>query len=117
MNFRISGDVQEIVKLLDVFIKEAEDEYRKQIGSSRVINAVKKINRMSPVPIATPSENGFKMGYYEEKGKGSVVFGMPSVPIPIKLIRKKAEKKMVGNLEGYFKANGLDVKVEVVKED
>ena len=100
MMFLIKGDREKIKKHLDVFIKEAKDEYKKQE------HKVKEIG-LPMVP--------FDMGYVEDE-RGVIVWDTMNPPSVMMWYFKPLKKKMRKNLKKYFKEKaGIDVKVKIIK--
>ena len=110
MKFKIIGikgtKLIEIKKFLDIFIKEAEKEYKRQIQSSKLA----KIQRMTPFPIKLPEE--MTMAYYDNNN--SIILTVIAGAMPIKWFKKRVQKKMSKNLEGYLKDQNLNVKIEIL---
>jgi len=110
MIFRLTGESGKIKKELDIFIKLAKEEYSAKVGKIR--------NVPTPFGVSVNVKDiSFEMGYYDD---GSDVIFWNNFSLPkiwgVGFFRKKVVKKMIKNLEGFFKAKGLEVKIKYVKE-
>lgn len=116
--FEIKGNADEIVKVLDEFVKEVEEEWdnqvrdakRKMQGKLSILPA--KVNLDFP-PIALnhmkQDENTVIM-FSNLGGGGKGVSGKM-----FNMIYKPARKKMVKNLAGYLGAKGIEAEVKILK--
>lgn len=113
MKIRIRGEVAEIMPFLKKFIWQCKREYRKQIKESKIMKVQEKVRTVAPMFVLKPPEEFFMAHYFDDEG---AVLGIPDHGLP-GFIMKRASKKMVKNLEGWFKQNKIKVKVEIIKED
>jgi hypothetical protein len=99
MKFRIKGDKQKMIPLLETFVEETREEFDVQI---KKIKNVPMLFGLS-VPIAP-----FDIGLIEEED--SLIL-WNTTPVPKLLLKsfvgKRIKKKMKENLENYLKAKGL----------
>jgi hypothetical protein len=88
-------------------------EYKKQLKESRMIKVQKAMKNIAPSFVLDPPSEFFMAHYFDDEG---AVLGIPDAGIP-GFLRRKAQKKMKKNLEGFFKENKIKVKIEIIRED
>ena len=106
MKIEIEGDKEKVKELLEKFIDLAKKEYEKQKKEWEG-KSVMGIKVMLPE---------FDLGFWEE---GEKIIFWNTLPSPSGLkgiFFKPIAKKMKKNLEGFFKAQGVSVKIKILKE-
>lgn len=115
MRFIIHGNADLISCELEKFIDEAQEVYDQQaeIAKQRIES------KLSYLPIHGKIDLPPLILTYVKKDSTTVIFDNPMMGGIVgrmqSLILSRAVKKMVQNLEGYFKVKGIDVRIEVEK--
>lgn len=104
MFYTLKGNNEKIKKHLEPFIKEAKEEYAKQ---------VEPFKKLPGASMAIPPI--FEMGYYEKSGK-IVLWDTNSPPPGVGLLWGRVAKKMAKNLEKYFAEKGVKVEAKAFKK-
>jgi len=118
--FEIKGNADKIIKVLDDFVKEVEKEWDSQVEWAKK----KMKGKLSALPVKMNLDIPPLILTHMKKDENTVIMfsniggtGKGISSKFVNIIYKPAKKKMVKNLEGYLKANGLDVKVRLLKEN
>jgi len=117
--FEIKGNVEEIIPVLDKFVREVEKDWDNQVTFAKK----KMKSKLSALPVSTNLDiPPISLAYVKDDDNTVILFsniggtGKGISGRLMNMIYKPAKKNMVKNLKGYLGAKGLDVEVKMVKE-